>query len=277
MFTIVAALGSAFSYAVSDLFSQRVARGARPLTQVVWVLATGSLVVVPVALLVDGLPHGAEEWRATGLAALAGVAYFLAFQCLLSALRVGDLGLVSVLNSLQGAYAALAFIALGAPLTRLLAAGLALSSLGAVLTSYEGRARTTRGAGWAFASGVLFAAVFLLYGNAGDISWLSQAAVSRLTSLAVALPLALASGGVAVPAGLRGTAVGAGLLELAGLVLLTVSLALGPATVASVASTQFGTFAVLLGAVLLRERPRRHQWAGIAATIVGVSLLAAVV
>ena len=67
------------------------------------------------------------------------------------------------------------------------------------------------------------------------------------------------------------------MLELSGLSLLTITFALGPATVAGVTTTQFGTFAVILGFVVLGERPKPNQWAGIACTIVGVSLLAAVV
>jgi len=44
-----------------------------------------------------------------------------------------------------------------------------------------------------------------------------------------------------------------------------------------VTATQYGTFAVILGFVLLHERPRRHQWVGIVCAIGGVSLLAAIV
>jgi len=68
-----------------------------------------------------------------------------------------------------------------------------------------------------------------------------------------------------------------GILELAGVLLLTITFALGPPTVAGVTTTQFGTFAVILGFVLLHERPKLNQWAGIICTIVGVSLLAAIV
>jgi len=275
--TILTGLSSAFSYAVSDLLSQHVTRKTRALTQVVWVLATGVAIIVPVALLVDGLPSGGAEWRGAGFSALAGVVYFGAFGCLLRALHVGDLGLISALNSLQGAYAVVVFVLLGAPLTPLLGGALALCAFGAVLTSVEGRAKTTKGAAWAFASGALFACVMILYSYAGDIGWLSQTAVSRSVSLAVALPAALLTGGLAMPKGLRVKAVGAGALELCGLLLLTIALSLGPLTVAGVTTTQFGTFAVILGFTLLHERPRRHQWVGIACTIVGVSLLAAIV
>ena len=277
MLTILTGLSSAFSYAVSDLLSQHVTRKTRALTQVAWVLATGVVIIVPVTLLVDGLPSGGAEWRGVGFSALAGVVYFCAFTCLLRALHVGDLGLISALNSLQGAYAVVVFVLLGATLTPLLGAALALCAFGAVLTSVEGRAKTTKGAAWAFASGALFAGVMILYSYAGDISWLSQAAVSRSVSLGIAVPAALLTGGLAMPRGLRVKAVGAGALELCGLLFLTIALSLGPLTVAGVTTTQFGTFSVILGFTLLHERPRRHQWVGIACTIAGVTLLAAVV
>ena len=127
------------------MFSQRVTRETRALTQMVWVLATGVIIILPVALLLDGLPD-AGEWRGAGLAALAGVLYFGALFCLLRGLNVGDLGLVSALMSLQGAYLAVVVIVLlGEPVTPLLGAALALCVVGAVLTSIEGRAKSDAG------------------------------------------------------------------------------------------------------------------------------------
>jgi len=175
--TVLTGLLASLSYASSDMFSQRVTRETRPLTQMVWVLATGALVVLPITLLVDGLPHGGE-WRGAELAALAGALYFGALFCLLHGLQVGDLGLISALTSLQGAYVAVVVIVLGVPVTPLVGVALVLCAGGAVLTSFEGRAESTRGALWAVTAGVLFAGVMLCYAY-GDISWLSQAAISR--------------------------------------------------------------------------------------------------
>jgi drug/metabolite transporter (DMT)-like permease len=273
MLTILTGLLSALSYATSDLYSQRVTRATCALTQMVWVLATGSLLVVPVALVLRGLPDDGE-WTGAALAALAGVLYVGALYCLLRGLDIGHLGLVSALVSLQGAYVAITVVMFGEPLTPLLAGALALCVAGAVLASFEGRAGSTRGAPWALAAGLLFAAVMLCY-NYSAIDWLSQSAISRSMSLLIALPIALLSGGAAVPKALRPCAVGAGVVELAGLLLLTVAFALGPPTVAGVTTAQFGTFAVILGFVVLGERPRPNQWAGIGCTIVGVSILAA--
>ena len=251
--------------------------GTLPLTQVVWVQATGVVIALPIALFVDGMPTGGAEWHGAGMAALSGVAYFGAFFCLLHGLRVGDLGLVSALKSLEGAYAAVVFVLLGAVVTPLLGMALSLCALGAVLASMEGRARTTKGAAWALASGMCFAGVMVCYRYADGIHWLSQAAISRTVSLAIALPVALLTGGLTMPQGLRTSSVVAGILELTGVVLLTIALSLGPPTVAGVTAAQVGTFALVLGVTLLKERPRPHQWAGVACTILGVSLLATLV
>jgi len=273
--TVLTGLLTSLSYATSDMLSQNVARATRPLTQMVWVLVAGVALVLPVALVVRGLPDEGE-WGGAGLAALAGALYFFALFCLFQGLRAGDLGLISALTSLQGAYVAVVVIALGEPVTPLLVGALVLCAVGAVLTSFEGRARSTRGAPWAFAAGLIFAGVMLCY-NYSDIDWLSQAAISRSVSLAITLPVALLTGGAALPARLRPRAVGAGVLELTGVLLLTITFALGPAAVAGATTTQFGTFAVVLGVVLLHERPKPNQWVGIGAAIVGVSSLAVLV
>lgn len=275
MLTILAGLLASLSYASSDMFSQRVTRETRPLTQMVWVLVAGVAVVLPIAILVNGLPD-AGQGRGAGLAALAGALYVGALFCLLRGLQVGDLGLISALASLQGAYAAVAVIALGVPVTPLLGVALALSAVGGLLASFEGRASSARGAPWAIAAGVLFAGVMLCYAY-GEIDWLAQTAISRTVSLVIVFPIALLTGSVAVPKMMRVRAVGAGLLELSGLSLMTIAFELGPPTVAGVTTAQFGTVAVILGFVILHERPKPNQWVGIVCAVAGVSLLAAVV
>jgi drug/metabolite transporter (DMT)-like permease len=275
MLTVLAGLLTSLSYSTSDLLSLRITRATRPLTQMVWVMGLGAVILIPVALAIRGLP-GNGEWTGTGLAALAGFLYFFALLSLFKGLSTGDLGLVSALASLQAAYVAAVVIALGEPVTPLLAVGLVLCVLGAALASFEGRARTARGAYWAILSGVLFAGVLLCY-NYSSLDWLSQAAVSRTVSLCIALPVALLTGSVAVPRPLRVTALGAGAFEVCGLLLLTITFALGPPTIAAVTTAQFGTFGVLLGYLLLHERPRPNQWAGILCTIAGVSVLTALV
>ena len=89
----------------------------------------------------------------------------------------------------------------------------------------------------------------------------------------MALPAALLAGGLGMPRRLRPTA-GAGALELGGLAMLTLALSLGPLTVASVTTTQFATFAVVLGCILLHDVCAVTSGRASALTLVGVSVLA---
>jgi drug/metabolite transporter (DMT)-like permease len=115
----------------------------------------------------------------------------------------------------------------------------------------------------------------VLYDHAGALPALSVAAVSRTTSFVAILPaLLIVGGGVSVARPLRLTVAGAGALEILGLVLVTASVAVGPLAIAGVMISQFATFAVLLGIIFLRERPRPHQLFGVACTIAAVSVLA---
>ncbi len=275
MLTVLVGLLTSLSYSTSDMLSQRITRATRPLTQMVWVMGFGAVVLIPITLVIRGLP-GDGQWDDAGLVAVAGALYFFALLLLFKGLSTGDLGLVSALASLQAAYVAVVVVALGEPVTPALGVGLALCVGGAVLASFEGRAGTAKGAVWAILSGAAFSAVMLCY-NYSQLDWLSEAAVSRTVSLAIAVPIALLTGSVAVPRALRVTALGAGAFEVCGLLLLTITFSLGPATIAGVTTSQFGTFGVLLGYLLLHERPKPNQWAGIACTIAGVSVVTALV
>lgn len=67
--------------------------------------------------------------------------------------------------------------------------------------------------------------------------------------------------------------VGSGLLELGAFVALTMAVQRGPLAVAGVTIAQYATAAVILGLVFLKERPRRHQMAGVVCTVAAVTIL----
>jgi drug/metabolite transporter (DMT)-like permease len=122
---------------------------------------------------------------------------------------------------------------------------------------------------------VLAAGSFVLLGSTDEISAASAATVALLTGLAVAAPRALWRHET-VPRQLRPVAFGAGLLEAGGLLASAEALALGPVSVAAVLLAQFATFAVILGILVLRERPAQIQITGVVLALIAVSLLAAV-
>jgi drug/metabolite transporter (DMT)-like permease len=297
--TVALALSAALCYAVSDFLAQRVTRGgASVVSTLTWVLATGTAITVPIAIVAGDSPHGRAELIDVGYAATGGAVYLVAYASLVRGLRVGNISLVTPLASLQGAVAAVIAIALFAErITALTAAGLALAVAGSTMAAIapgfragQGldprvgstepggrgsvvRLRAASGAGWGLLCALAFGIVITLYGAITSISPLTAVAVSRVTSFALILPLATRFG-MHVPHGLRGTALLSGALEASGFLLLVVAIAVGPVAVASVVVAQFATFAVLLGLIANRERPSRVQLVGVLCTILAVTALA---
>ena len=288
MFTVLIGLLSAVFYAFHDLLAQRVSRLAGLIRVLCWVIPTGVVILVPTALLVDGLPATGAQWRAVAYCAAAGAFYLATWFAILRALQVGDLSLVAPLASLEGFFIAVFALLKGETFTSLMGLGIALAVLGGTLAAVQGRARSAAGAGWALLTGVLWATAIIFFDQAGELSWLSQAAWSRITSLILFVPVAVwalarAQGpgqtrGPRNVLGRKGAAicVGAGVLEVLGLVAMTLAVKRGPLAVAGVTVSQYATVAVILGLVLLKERPRPHQVAGVICTIAAVTILSVV-
>lgn len=274
MLTVLTGLSSAFSFALSDMFLQRASRMEGVARVMLWVFLIGVAVTLPAAVVIDGVPATPEEWRGFGFSAAAGVVYVGAYGCLLAGLRRGQLSLVAVLSSLQGLFTAVFSVASGERLTLLIGAGLGFTVIGGGFAAMRDRTRSATGAGWAVLSALLFAANLVLYDRADSLSWLSQAAYSRMASAAVFIPFALVITRPLIRREACGFVAAGGVLEIVGLSMVTISVERGPLSVAGVTIAQFATFAVLLGVLFLHERPKPHQLFGMACTVIGVSILA---
>jgi drug/metabolite transporter (DMT)-like permease len=97
-----------------------------------------------------------------------------------------------------------------------------------------------------------------------------------LATVAVLLPLALLRGTWRVARPFRLRLGVCGLLDTAALLTFATATALGPLSVVGIVVAQTGTMAVILGMVLLHERPARTQLLGIVLTLVAVTILGAV-
>lgn len=276
MLTLALGLLAAGGYGVGDFFSMRMMRTSSVLTTLVWVLVVGSAVAVPLALVTGGLPHTAPQWAAAGRAGLGGVLYIAAFACLLAALRHGNLSVVSPISALGGALAAIVTISLGERLGTVASVSLAVAAVGGLLAAFEKGTRTASGALWALLGALFSGLGLLLFGSIGTtISPLMTVAASRLVSLAIVVPIVAFVRPPRPGPGLRRDAWLCATLETCGYLAAAAALMRGPVAVASVMITQFPIFGVLLGLFVLRERPARHQLAGVLLTIVAVTALSA--
>lgn len=284
MLTVASGLASALGYAVHDYLLVRIVRSASVWTALLWVMVVGLAILAPLALVVDGLPGGDDQWRAVAFAAVSGVFELLGLGALLKGLASGNLSVVTPLASLGGGFAAIGAVLLGEVLPPIAWIGLPLAVAGGLMASVERgtggalgeprRTKATAGAGWALLSAALFAGTFLFFAEATALPPITLAAVGRAATCVIVVPVALLSGGLVLPRGLRRRAAVAGSVDAGAFVALALAVSLGPVAIASVASAQAGTWAVVLGLVVLREKLSRVQLAGVALTCVAVTLLA---
>lgn len=73
MLTVILGLGSALGYVLHDYLMVKVVRATVVWTALTWSMGVGLIILVPLALLIDGQPSGAAEWRAVAFATASGV------------------------------------------------------------------------------------------------------------------------------------------------------------------------------------------------------------
>jgi drug/metabolite transporter (DMT)-like permease len=280
MIAILGGLGAAAAWALSTVCSSRSSRLLDPGSVVGWVMLTGLLIAGPVAVL-GGMP--AALGGSAGLwLALAGAGNVGGLLLAYAAMRVGQVALIAPVLSTEGAMAAgIAFLA-GEAVAPRVGAALAVIVLGISLASVPAAEEQRFGGGHhgraiALALGAVLAFGSSLYaaGRAGDAlpaAWVAAAA--RLVGVPVlALPLAL-SGRLRLTRRAVPLVVTAGVCEVLGFYAYTLGARHGIA-IAAVLSSQFGTFAAIIGYLVLGERLSRVQVCGVAAVVAGVAALSA--
>lgn len=303
MLTVVLGLASASAYALYDLVMTRVSRSIGAVAGLFVTMVVSTVLLTPVALGVDGLPSGGQEWRAVALSAVGGVLYVLSLAALLHGLSVGSLSIVTPLAALEGALAAVIAISLGESLTPLAGGALVLAVIGAVLASVvshkpsathvrrsqdpsgtdeplvSARRRGARfqwaaGAGWGLLAAVFASLQLVVYSRTAAVPRLTAAATGHVAGVLVMLPYVLLRVRLAMPRAIGIRTVLAGVLESVGYVFTVAALTRGPVSIASVMIAQFAVIASILGLVVLRERPRPTQLLGTACTMAAVVILA---
>ena len=281
MLTVVLGLATAFDYALQDFLMVPVARVTAAVAGVLWIRVVALVGLVAIAVVAGEVPSGGDQWRAAGYAALGGTLEVAAFTAWLTALARGKLSVVSPLASLSSAFTVVFVLLIGQPVARVVWIGLPLALVGSALTSLEpdpesGRPRSAAaGAGWAVAAAATFGLVTICFGEAAALPPVSVGLFAGMASVAVLLPLALLLGHWKVEARFRRRVGACGVLDTAALISFAAATSLGPLSIVGIAVAQTGTMAVVLGMVLLRERPARTQLVGIGLTLVAVTVLSA--
>jgi drug/metabolite transporter (DMT)-like permease len=264
---------TALLWGASALVGAPGARALGPLASTVWVQLTGLAIAIPLAIAA-GPPHGpTSAWIA---AAVSGLAYVGGGALWTLGVTRGDVGLVTMLISTDGAVAALVAIVLGERIAGQVVLPLLIVTTGVVLATRSGRSHRSVQpiAIWAGLGGAsCFAVTFVAGGHATALAtpWILLA--SRSTGTALIVPLAAVTGRIRSPRGVARSLISMAALDLAGFGAYILAARHGIA-IAAVLASQYALVAVLGGRLLYGEHLARIQRIGVGVTLLGMALVA---
>ena len=277
MLPVLGGLGAALSFAISVLVSARASRMIGAPSTLAGAMSVGLAIGLPIALLAAPAPDlGGNAITWVGLAGFGNVIGLLLTY---AAYRTGAVGIVSTIDSTEGAIAAVLAVLAG----ELLAPGaglvLAVIAIGVVLAASAGgeedgvaisRDRAIRTALLATGSALCFGVSLFASGKAAGVLPIGWAVLpARIVGVAlVAAPL-LALGRFRLTRAALPYVVATGIAEMVGFWSFAIG-AREEIAVASVLSSMFAPISAIAAFVVFRERLNRRQIVGIALVVAGV-------
>lgn len=274
------ALLSSGLWGSADFFGGLISRRLPSIAVVAWSQSSGLVVGLVVATVVGSWsdPSGWLPW-----ALLAGASGALGLIAFYAALASGTMGVVSPIAALGAVVPLAAGVLAGESPSTLQRVGIGVALLGAVLASGPelrggggdaGRARA-RSVALAALAAVAFGVALLAIGRGAEHSPVMTLVGMRGTSVLgfVVLAVVVRSVGGVRPRDLPALAA-IGACDLAANLCFGIASTLGLLSITAVLGSLYPVATVLLARFVLKERLLAVQWAGVAAALVGVALIA---
>jgi drug/metabolite transporter (DMT)-like permease len=278
---VVGGLIAALAWGSATIASAQASRDAGPFVAFACANVVALAITLPIALA-SGSPTGAPA-AAWGWAVVYGFGLIGAFGFAFPALTIGRVGIVAPVIATDGAIAALFAILTGESVASLAAAGLVLVVGGVVLSVLQpapaesaGPRRDRLAALLGLASAACFATAFIAASKTDGLDAAWVVAVGRAVNVVfVTIPIVAHTG---LPRLSRRTwllIAGEAIGDVVGNVAFVAATRDGLA-VPAVLGSQYAIVAALLGVFFFRERLTPLQWGGVALTLTGVAIVAAV-
>ncbi|MGA0121732.1 MAG: EamA family transporter [Gaiellales bacterium] len=273
--TILLGLACAVAWGLPDISLARAVRTVGIVPTVIGSILVGLVATSPLVLWAGPFPDPAL--RDALLVLLAGGLTLLGYMTAFSAFRIGKVSVVAPIIACEGAVAAVAAIVLfGEQLEPLILLLLPVAIVGVVLAAMSGDGEGRGGVVRASAAALVWGGILLTAAPVADafgVLW--GFLLVRLVALVLALPIGLALGTAAKGRlDWRNVAIW-GVGDSVASLLYVAAADRGPVAVAGVLAAQFATVAAIAGVVLLKERLRARQWAGVVLVLLAVTGIAA--
>jgi drug/metabolite transporter (DMT)-like permease len=277
--TVALALAAALAWGITSYASAPAARAIGVRRALGWSALVAPRVLWPIAHAWVGTPElGRVE---AGWALLFGLGLVGALLLGFRAMTLGRVSIVATVISTDGAMAAVVSIARGETVGGVVIAGLTVIVAGVMLAvaggsgADAGPRRDGLAALCAVGSAACFATTFLTAGEVGTLEPVWLVGVGRIVPLLlVSLPVLVATRLALPPRSAVPWIVLNGIGDVLGFTAYATA-ARDDLAVAAVVGSEYAVVTVVLGVVLLGERLRPHQWAGVAIALGGIAAVAA--
>jgi drug/metabolite transporter (DMT)-like permease len=285
-FGLLTGLGAALAWGTMDIASALASRRVGSLLVVAGSQVVSAILLIAVTLITGTvLPADPSVNLLAGALGIVGAGAYLAY---FNGLRIGPISVVSgMVAAYGGLTVVLAVVLRGETLTTMQALGAAIATVGVILTgvAFDGSLRGIRLAG----PGVIFAIVALVLFSVMTIglataieqaSWLGVILVSRIVNAVASLVAVLAMvarrhSGLRSVGGLGARRIWAvvavaGLLDVLGLMSLSIGLESAPTWLVGLASSFGPAITILVAVAFMGERLKPIQWLGLIGVLVGM-------
>ena len=276
MLAVGLSLLAASCWGVADFIAGLKSRSLSAVLVLLVQQAAGAVLVVAAVLAVEERLPGRE---AALLSVAAGAAGAIALGAFYRGLAIGTMSVVAPISASGVTLPVAVGLATGDRPSSLQAVGLVLTVLGVILASREVHEDDTRAAsrasiGLALVAAVGFGAFFTLSDGAADDSVLWLLVISRTTAVLLLLGVLAATRGAGLerlPVRTLGVLAFVGVLDLAATGLYALANTKGALSIVAVVGSLYPVLTVLLARVVLKERLRSVQSAGVAIAFLGVA------
>jgi drug/metabolite transporter (DMT)-like permease len=278
---VALAVAAALCYGASDFMGGLASRRTATLAVVLWSQAAGLVLLLGLLLWIPGRAAPSDLLWGLASGALGAGAIALLYR----GLAIGTMGVVSPITAVLAAGVPVLFgVARGERPAVAALAGIVLALVAVVLVSAAPSAGAPRrdsrrlppGIAEAVGAGFAFGGLFIGLAQTHAAAGLVPLAAARAASVALLAGVALVRPGAARPARSALPLIAAGgALDMSANILYVLAAHRGLLAIVAVLTSLYPAGTVTLAAVVLRERLGRLQWAGVAAALAGVVLLAA--
>ena len=277
MVAVALGLAAGISWGVADFLGGLKSRQLNVVAVLVISQAAGALLV---GLIVAARGQGPPELHFLLYGVLGGVAGLVGLAAFYRGMAVGAMAVVAPISATGAAIPVAVGLSTGDRPSAIQGVGLVLAMVGVVLASREGGegaggARLAAGTGLALVAALGFGVFFVGLDAAsdGDVLWALLAARSFDVILLCALAVTLGRGTRMSARDLRDV-VAVGLLDVLANALFALASTRGLVSLVAVLASLYPVVTIFLARLVLKERIRASQGAGVALALVGVAAIA---